>query len=186
MPVSFRKPLAVLAAVVAVGALAGCTKDTSSASTTVPATSTTATAPSPTVAQPTTGQVTSKDGITRTILGVVDPPNSPGQTLFLQRVEIDPGAQLSEHFHDGAQVARVESGTLTYNIVSGDAPVVRANGTKETFTGPTVVTLAPGDTVTETAQLVHFGANGGSEKVVIVASALLKSGSGLATPTQTK
>jgi len=186
MPVPFRKSLAATAVVLAVAGLAGCTKDTTATSTTVPATSTTAAAPSSTVAQPTTGQVTSKDGITRTILGVVDPPNAKGQTLYLQRVEIDPGAQLAEHFHDGAQVARVESGTLTYNIVSGDAPVVRADGTKETFTGPTVVTLAPGDTVTETGQLVHFGANTGTEKVVIIASALLKSGSGLATPTQKK
>ncbi len=177
-----RTTLAAAVAVVAVAGLTGCTKDSSSSSTTVPATA----APSSTVAQPTTGQVTSKDGITRTILGVVDPPNAKGQTLYLQRVEIDPGAQLSEHFHDGAQVARVEAGTLTYNIVSGDAPVVRANGSKETFTGPTVVTLSPGDTVTETGQLVHYGANQGTEKVVIVASALLKSGAGLATPTQNK
>ena len=182
----FRTTLAAAVAIVAAGGLAGCTKDATSSSTTVPATSTTSAAPSSTVAQPTTGQVTSKDGITRTILGVVDPPNAKGQTLYLQRVEIDPGAQLVEHFHDGAQVARVESGTLTYNIVSGDAPVVRADGSKETFTGPTVVTLAPGDTVTETAQLVHFGANKGTEKVVIVASTLLKSGAGLATPTQQK
>jgi len=186
MRISFGKPITVAVAIVAIGVLASCSKDNSATSTTLPGASATTAAPSSTVAQPTTGQVTSKDGITRTILGVVGPPNASGQTLYLQRIEIDSGAKLAEHFHDGAQVARVESGTLTYNIVSGDAPVVRANGANETFTGPTVVTLSPGDTVTETAQLAHFGANNGSEKVVIVASALLKSGAGLATATQQK
>ena len=84
MRISFGKPITVAVAIVAIGVLASCSKDNSATSTTLPGASATTAAPSSTVAQPTTGQVTSKDGITRTILGVVDPPNASGQTLYLQ------------------------------------------------------------------------------------------------------
>ncbi|MDP1805779.1 MAG: hypothetical protein Q8K72_11470, partial [Acidimicrobiales bacterium] len=60
-------------------------------------------------------------GVTRVRLGQASPANAPGQTMYLERVTIAPGARLTEHFHQGTQVARVVSGVLTYNIISGTA-----------------------------------------------------------------
>jgi len=124
-------------------------------------------------------------GVTRTPLGEAAPANAPGQQLYLQRVTIAPHAKLAEHFHQGTQVARVVSGTLTYNIVSGTAAVTRADGKTEDVAGPTKVLLQPGDSLVETASLVHYGANDTSTPVVIELAALLQQGAPLATPVGT-
>jgi quercetin dioxygenase-like cupin family protein len=121
-------------------------------------------------------------GVIRTPLGEATPANAPGQQLYLQQVTIEPHAQLPEHFHQGTQVARVMSGTLTYNIVSGTASVTRADGRAEDAVGPNKVLLQPGDSLVETASLVHFGANDTSTPVVIELAALLEQGAPLATP----
>jgi len=73
--------------------------------------------------KPVAAAKTSGTGVTRTPLGEASPANAPGQKLYLQQVTIAPHAKLAEHFHQGTQVARVISGTLTYNIVSGTAAV---------------------------------------------------------------
>lgn len=120
--------------------------------------------------------------IERKILGQDEPTNAPGQTLYLEEVTIAPGAELPEHFHDGTQIASVRSGVLTYDIASGSARVVRADGSVETVSGPTEIELDPGDSLTEVRSLVHHGANEGDVPVVISVAALLKDGAGLATP----
>jgi quercetin dioxygenase-like cupin family protein len=125
----------------------------------------------------------STDAIVRQPLGEAAPGNARGQTLFLQRVTIAPGAQLAEHFHEGTQVAHVESGTLTYNMVSGTVVVTAADGAATSFTGPTVVTIEAGSWLVETPDVVHFGSNAGTEPVVISLAALLADGAPLATPT---
>ena len=124
----------------------------------------------------------SSNGITRTALGEASPTNAPGQELYLQRVTIAPGAKLVEHFHQGTQVARVLSGVLTYNIVSGIAALTHAKGGSEQVAGPKVIRLHPGDSLVETAGLVHFGANATKKPVVIELAALLAQGAPLATP----
>jgi hypothetical protein len=124
-------------------------------------------------------------GITRTPFGEATPANAPGQQLYLQQVTIAPHAALPEHFHQGTQVARVISGTLTYNIVTGTAAVTRANGKAEDVGGPNKVLLQPGDSLVETASLVHYGANDTSTPVVIELAALLAEGAPLATPVGT-
>jgi quercetin dioxygenase-like cupin family protein len=121
------------------------------------------------------------NGVTRTVLGQFDPTNAPGQTLYLQRVVIEPKAQLAEHFHDGTQVARIVSGTLTFNVATGTTTITRADGTVEEVTGPKQVELEPGDWIVETAQLEHYGANETDEQVVIELAALLATGSPVAT-----
>ena len=93
-----------------------------------------------------------------------------------------PGTDLPQHFHDGTQIAAVRSGTLTYDIVSGTTTVTRAGGATEEITGPKVITLEPGDSLTESRDLVHFGSNRGDEPVVISVAALLRDGAPLATP----
>ena len=124
-----------------------------------------------------------KNGVGRIELGEAAPPAAPGNNLYLQRAVIDPGTALPRHFHEGTQVARVEAGVLTYNIVSGNALVTRADGSSEVVQGPATVKLATGDGVTETPELVHYGANDGKERVVITLAALLKTGAPMATST---
>lgn len=126
------------------------------------------------------GQPVATQPVVRTRLGQTQPANAPGQTLYLEEVRIEPGAQLATHFHEGTQVARVVSGTLTYNVISGPVTVVRSNG-EEVVTGPVVLTIGPGEGVVETEQVVHFGANSGEEPVVILLSALLADGAPMAT-----
>jgi hypothetical protein len=125
------------------------------------------------------------NGVTRTPLGEARPANAPGQTMYLQQVTIAPHAKLPEHFHQGTQVARVISGVLTYNIVSGTAAVTRAGGRTEDVSGPNRVLLNPGDALVETSSLVHFGANDTDNSVVIELAALLEQGAPLATPVGT-
>jgi quercetin dioxygenase-like cupin family protein len=124
---------------------------------------------------------TTTNGITRTPLGQASPANAPGQVLYLQRVTIAPGAKLAEHYHQGTQLARVVSGVLTYNIVSGTAAITHKTGQMEDRVGPAVVHLHPGDSLVETAGLVHYGANATRHKVVIELAALLEAGAPLAT-----
>jgi quercetin dioxygenase-like cupin family protein len=125
------------------------------------------------------------NGVTRTPLGEAQPANAPGQSMYLQQVTIAPHAKLAEHYHQGTQVARVISGVLTYNIVKGNAAVTRAGGKTETFSGAQKVLLHPGDSLVETSDLVHFGANDTGKPVVIELAALLEQGAPLATPVGT-
>ncbi|CAB4898037.1 unannotated protein [freshwater metagenome] len=131
---------------------------------------------------PPASSVAPSTGVVRTMLAHAVPANAPGQELYLQEVTIAAGAKLSRHLHEGTQVASVRSGTLTYNIVSGTAVVTRADGTVQSAEGPTVIELGPGDAITETATLVHFGANNGKVPVVILLAALLTEGAPVATP----
>lgn len=123
-----------------------------------------------------------KTPITRTVYGQAEPENAPGQSLTLQKVVIDPGAKLPEHFHEGTQLATIRAGVLTYNVVSGAVTVYRAgNDTPEAILGPAVVKLKKGDTIVEPESLVHYGANNGKQKVVIELAALLHDGAELST-----
>lgn len=131
---------------------------------------------------PKAGSVVKAKGVTRTVLAVAEPANSPGQVLYMTRVKIAPKTKLSEHFHSGVQVARVESGVLTYKIISGIARVTRSNGAVKKFTGPTTASLGAGDSIVETSSLVHFGSNKTNKPVVIVTALLINQGSGLSTP----
>jgi quercetin dioxygenase-like cupin family protein len=110
-----------------------------------------------------------------------DPPAAPGRTLTLIRYTIAPGAQLAAHVHPGVQLASIQSGSLTYTVVSGTATVTRAaTPTPEPVTGPNTVTVAPGDAVSEKGDMVHFGANHTDSPVVILATLLTESGRDLA------
>jgi len=110
----------------------------------------------------------------------VDPPGAPGRTLTLMRYVIAPGAKLSAHIHPGIQLAYIDSGTLTYTIVSGTANVRRGSAEPTPITGPTTITLNAGDAVNETGTMVHFGANEGPVPLVILASLLTEDGKDLA------
>jgi oxalate decarboxylase/phosphoglucose isomerase-like protein (cupin superfamily) len=111
----------------------------------------------------------------------IDPPGAPGRTMTLIRYTIAPGAQLPAHIHPGVQLASIQSGTLTYTVVSGTAEVKRgATASGESVTGPATTTLGPGDSVTETGDMVHYGANKTAAPVVILATLLTEDGRDLA------
>jgi hypothetical protein len=127
------------------------------------------------------GAASDKEPIQRIVYGQTTANNAPGQELYLQKVVIAPGAKLAEHFHEGTQLATVRAGVLTYNIVSGQAVVMRPGGEPKTV-GPSVVTLRTGDTLVESSSLVHFGSNRGKRPVVIELATLLRIGAPLSTP----
>lgn len=117
----------------------------------------------------------------------VDPPGATGRTLTLIRYTIAPGAQLAPHVHPGIQLAAIESGELTYTIESGTVTVQHgADGGEEQVTGPTTITLEPGDAVSEVDGMVHFGANDTDAPVVILATLLTESDKDLAVTVTTQ
>jgi hypothetical protein len=122
-----------------------------------------------------------KEPIRRVVYGTTEPQNSPGQSLIMQTVEVDPGAALPEHFHEGTQLATIKAGVLTYKVVSGSVLVMHRDGSTETVAGPGEVKLRVGDTIAENEALVHYGANEGKKTVVIDVAALLRDGAPLST-----
>jgi quercetin dioxygenase-like cupin family protein len=113
-------------------------------------------------------------GIVRSDLGDALPDTAPGQRLNLWHYTIPAGESLVPHEHPGWQIARITAGTLTYNIIEGDALVIRAGGARETYSAGDVVTLATGDTVVENPGTKHFGANDGTEPVEIYTASLFE------------
>ena len=126
--------------------------------------------PSPTVEQP---------PVVRETLVAANPELSPSHLLELVRYTIQPDTTLSPHTHPGTQIAWIESGVLHYVVVEGgEIAVTRASGPGTPgpieYLGPGEETdLYPGDSVVETSEVVHYGANLGTEPVVILASTLL-------------
>ena len=86
------------------------------------------------------------------------------------------------HTHPGFQVARIVSGTLTYNVIAGEVTILRADGSTETASTGDVVTINAGDTVVENPDLQHYGANDGDVPVEIYASSLFPVGAPPAIP----
>jgi len=118
---------------------------------------------------------------TEVLTQFADPPGADGRTLSLVRYTIAPGAKLSPHVHPGVQMAHIESGTLTYTIVSGTAMVERAGSSDRTVApGPTTIELVAGDSVIEVDDMVHYGENRTAEPIVILASLLTEDGHDLA------
>ena len=131
-----------------------------------------------------TSKAATSSEVVKDVLGQVDdPPGAPDSMLTLIRYTIPPGAKLAPHIHPGVQLARIESGTLSYTIEKGTATVRRAGAaTDEQVAAPATITLEPGDTVTELDGMVHFGANETDAPIVIVATLLTTDGKDLAVP----
>jgi quercetin dioxygenase-like cupin family protein len=112
-----------------------------------------------------------------------EPPGAPARRLTLIRYTIAAGAQLAPHTHPGVQMATIESGTLGYNVLAGRATVRRAaTSMTEYLEGPAATTLGPGDSVIEPFDMLHFGANTTTSRVVILATLLTEAGKDLAVP----
>jgi quercetin dioxygenase-like cupin family protein len=126
--------------------------------------------------------------VTRDVLAqVVDPAGAKGRTLALSKVVIPAHTALALHRHPGNQIAYIQRGTLTYTVRTGVVRVfrgpaddhprvvrsVRAGQTGKVHAGEWVVER-PGD--------VHFGANAGSGRVVILLATLFTNGSPASIP----
>lgn len=170
----------VAAVVVFVGGCGSSGTDTAGGTTTAAVVASTTTAGS--AASPTTTVAVRSEVLD----DLVDPPGGDGRTLSLVRYHIAPGAKLVPHVHPGVQMARIESGTLTYTVVSGTALVRRAGDDTDTeVTGPTTITLDVGDSVIERGDMIHYGENRSVEPLVIIATLLTETGHELAEPVTT-
>lgn len=118
------------------------------------------------------------------ILAQYAPPEAPGYTMYLYQVTIPPGAEIAPHHHPGQQLARIESGTLTYTVVEGTARIGRDGSPTptETVDGPRTVKLGPGDSVFEAESMIHRAANKGTKPVQVILSSLFATGESLSIP----
>lgn len=110
-----------------------------------------------------------------------------GRTLVLSRVLVEPGAKLALHHHLGTQVARIQSGTLTYTVRRGSVVIHRGESdqapeTVRTIDAGQTARIQAGQWIVEQPSDVHQAANRGSTPVVIYLATLLKKGAPPATP----
>jgi quercetin dioxygenase-like cupin family protein len=112
---------------------------------------------------------------------------APHRTLVLSRVVVEPGAELALHHHLGTQVARVQSGVLTYTVRSGSVVVRRGEsdqqpGTVRSIESGQTASIRAGQWIVEQPSDIHRAANRGSAPVVIYLATLLETGAPPATP----
>lgn len=112
---------------------------------------------------------------------------APQRTMVLSRVVVNPGAKLALHHHLGTQIARIESGVLTYTVERGSAVVREGEAdqhprvVRRISAGQTARVL-PGQWMVEQPSDIHRAANRGTEPVVIYLATLLKTGAPPSTP----
>lgn len=109
------------------------------------------------------------------------------RTLVLSRVVVEPGAELALHHHLGTQVARIQSGVLTYTVRRGSVVVRRGESDQEpqvvrTIGAGQTAGIRSGEWIVEQPTAIHQAANHGSTPVVIYLATLLKKGAAAATP----
>ena len=120
--------------------------------------------------------------VQREVMGTADPPNARGESLSMTRVTFPPGYRIPTHTHPGTQLAFVERGTLTYEVVRGGSVTIhRSDGTTQRL-GPGDRTKIPaGSWLVELPGVVHYGWNQTSAEVVVLTSALLGKGKPVST-----
>jgi Tol biopolymer transport system component/quercetin dioxygenase-like cupin family protein len=112
---------------------------------------------------------------------------APRRSLVLSRVVVQPGAKLALHHHLGTQVARIQSGVLTYTVRRGSVVVRRRESDQQPETVRTIeagqtARIQAGQWIVEQPSDIHQAANDGSAPVVIYLATLLKTGAPPATP----
>jgi quercetin dioxygenase-like cupin family protein len=108
----------------------------------------------------------------------VNPIGAKGRALGLSRVVIQPGAKIPLHYHQGTQVAYIQSGTLTYTVHTGSVKVMTGPGddgtlVREIKAGQTGKIKA-GQWIKEVPSEQHRANNLGKKKIVIYLANLLK------------
>jgi quercetin dioxygenase-like cupin family protein len=125
---------------------------------------------------------------TRTVLAQsVNPPGARGRTLGLARVTIPAHTRLGLHRHPGVQLAYVQKGTLTYTVKRGVVNVYCGAADQNPrvvrrIRGGQTGSVKAGEWVIERPRVVHFGANNGDRRVVILLTTLFRSGSPASIP----
>ena len=112
---------------------------------------------------------------------------APQRTLVLSRVAVPPGAELALHHHLGTQVARVQSGVLTYTVRRGSVAVRKGQSDQDpslvrTIRAGQTARIEAGQWIAEQPSDIHQAANRGSKPVVIYIATLLQKGAPPATP----
>ena len=113
--------------------------------------------------------------VERDVLAEGTPAAAPESALQLVRITIPPHAELAPHTHPGMQVSTVDSGTLLFTVIEGEAYLTRADGTTEVITPESgEVAVEVGDALVEPAGMIHFGRNGSDEEIVLLTASLLE------------
>ncbi len=114
--------------------------------------------------------------VVREDLGTTLPSSAPGQRLGLWRVTIPVGAALPAHWHPGDQLARIETGTLRYTVLSGTLVVILPDGVTRTVGAGDTIDITAGTSVVEQPGAEHAAANAGDVPVEIVLASLFQDG----------
>jgi quercetin dioxygenase-like cupin family protein len=114
-----------------------------------------------------------------------NPVGATGRTLGLSIVTIPTGVKLALHYHEGTQVAYVQSGVLLYSVKAGHVRVMSGLADQS----PKVVrTIGPGQTgaitagewIVEQPSVIHTAQ--AKARVVVLLASLLRNGAPAATP----
>ena len=119
---------------------------------------------------------TEATGVTTQVLGSMEVPTAPGETLSLRRIVFEPGASLDPHVHPGATIYWIESGTLGFTLLAGEASISRGgdSATGATPAPPepipvgTEVSATAGDVLTFDETAAQSERAVGEEPVVIL------------------
>jgi quercetin dioxygenase-like cupin family protein len=111
---------------------------------------------------------------------------APGRTMVLSKVTVPPGVQLALHHHQGTQISRVVSGTLTYTVRRGHADLYVGESEPahlvRRITAGQTARVKSGQWLIEQPSDDHEAANRGSSPVVIYLSTLLTTGAPPSSP----
>ena len=119
------------------------------------------------------GPVTSIElapGFVAQVLAGAPSHRAPGQTVYLARFIIQPGAEIFPHSHPGTTLLSVESGTFGWTLLQGTATwcagaAAGATGPTEDLTKPgTEVILEPGDAIFYEDDVVHTARGAGDDE----------------------
>jgi quercetin dioxygenase-like cupin family protein len=116
---------------------------------------------------------------------------TPGQTVYLVRFTLQPGAEIEAHSHPGTTILAVEQGALGYTLLEGTAHVIRSAGTAETAKTESVsvpgtdVILEAGDTIYYEADVIHTAWNASDAPAHVLATHILENGQPLSIPAST-
>ena len=110
--------------------------------------------------------------VNREVLASGYPTQDQKQILELVRYTIAPRTKLPTHTHPGMQIERVEAGTLTYTVVEGEAKVTKANDTELILQKGKTMQLTVGDSLVESAGMVHYGENQTNKPIILLSASL--------------
>ncbi len=122
--------------------------------------------------QETSSPNTYTQSVTREVLASGYPTQDQKQILELVRYTIAPRAKLPTHTHPGMQVVHVEAGTLTFTVVEGEAKVTKPNSTELILKKGKTIQLTVGDSLIESAGMVHYGENQTNKPIILLSASL--------------